>query len=85
MHRLFLATVRVGYQTIEEGVAITLVGLEVTVCVCQVASIDVLLQTTVLVGTNSIAFLTVDVLCCEVLCVDGTHDVETVAVVSDYE
>lgn len=80
-----LASVGISHQTLEEGVAGVPVGGEVAVGVGQVASVDVLRKTRLLVGADGVTLLAVDVLGSEVVGVDGTHDIETVTVVSSDE
>jgi hypothetical protein len=80
-----LAAVGVGHQTLEEGVAGVPVGWEVAVGVGQIAGVDVLRETRLLVGTDGITLLAVDVLGSEVGGINGTHDIETVTVVSGDE
>jgi hypothetical protein len=84
-NRPVLATVRVGHQALEKGVAGIPAGGEVAVRVGQVASVDVLREAGLLVDADGIALLAVRVLRGEVVRVDGAHDVEAVAVVGGDE
>lgn len=58
---------------------------EVAVSVGQVASVDVLRETRLLVSANGITLLAVNVLGSEVVRVNGAHNVEAVAVVGSHE
>lgn len=80
-----LAAVGVGHEALEQGVAGVPVGGEVAVSVSQVAGVDVLGETGLLVDADGVALLAVDVLRGEVVGVDGAHDVEAVAVVGGDE
>lgn len=80
-----LAAVGIGHETLEESVAGVPVGGEVAVSVGEVTGVNVLGKTRLLVCTDCVALLAVDVLGSEVVCVNGTHDVETVTVISGDE
>ena len=83
--RPVLAAVWAGHEALEEGVARVPVGGEVAVGVGEVARVDVLAEAGLLVDADGVALAAVGGLGGEVVCVDGAHDVEAVAVVSGDE